>query len=241
MWTSLVEIQRSIHAALSADIAAFASGGSWAALLSVLPLGIVFGAAHALTPGHSKSVLAAYVLGAGQSPRRALATAFVLTLTHIGSAIVLSLFASGLITRTIVGAGQAPALLWTSRLMLVAAGLWLIVNALRKMPLTHGAHFHGETIGFGLFAGLVPCPLTLFIMTFALSRGVPEAGLAFSAAMLVGVGLVLTLIALAAALSRGTLLRLLLRHDASLDRLVRLLNAAAGALLIALAMGELPL
>ena len=41
----------------------FAEAGSWSLLLSP-PIGIVFGAAHALTPGHSKSVLAAYVTGA---------------------------------------------------------------------------------------------------------------------------------------------------------------------------------
>ena len=39
----------------------FAEAGSWSLLLSLLPIGIVFGAAHALAPGHSKSVLAAYV------------------------------------------------------------------------------------------------------------------------------------------------------------------------------------
>ncbi|WP_425459635.1 hypothetical protein [Hankyongella ginsenosidimutans] len=33
-------------------------------------------------------------------------------------------------------------------------------------------------------AGLIPCPLTLFVMTFALSRGVPEAGVAFAGVMM---------------------------------------------------------
>ena len=32
----------------------------------------------------------------------------------------------------------------------------------------------------GVIAGLVPCPLTLFAMFLALSRGVPEAGLTFA-------------------------------------------------------------
>jgi ABC-type nickel/cobalt efflux system permease component RcnA len=37
----------------------------------MMPLGIVFGAAHAMTPGHSKSILASYVLSSGLSPWRA--------------------------------------------------------------------------------------------------------------------------------------------------------------------------
>jgi nickel/cobalt exporter len=134
---------------------------------------------HALTPGHSKSVLGAYVLGSGLSAARALATAFVLALTHISSAIVLALVANALVTRTIVGAGQAPALELASRLLLIAIGAWLIARALRHRP-----HVHGEGLAVGIIAGLVPCPLTLFTMTYAVARGVPEAGLAFALAML---------------------------------------------------------
>ncbi len=40
-------------------------------------------------------------------------------------------------------------------------------------------HVHGEREGVavGFMAGLISCPLTLFVMTFAISRGVPEAGI----------------------------------------------------------------
>jgi nickel/cobalt exporter len=47
----------------------------------------------------------------------------------------------------------------------------------------------------GVIAGLVPCPLTLFAIFFALSRGVPEAGLTFAVAMMLGVGLTLGAVA----------------------------------------------
>jgi nickel/cobalt transporter (NicO) family protein len=55
----MVEVQRTIHASLSSDVAAFANNRDWLALLAILPVGILFGAVHALTPGHSKAVLAA--------------------------------------------------------------------------------------------------------------------------------------------------------------------------------------
>ena len=55
MFEFLIAVQRTIREALSADIAIFSETRSWLALISVLPLGIVFGVAHALTPGHSKS------------------------------------------------------------------------------------------------------------------------------------------------------------------------------------------
>ena len=183
MFAFLIDVQRSIYAALSGDIVAYSNSRDLTQLLAVLPLGIVFGAAHALTPGHSKSVLAAYVLGSGLSPLKALLTSFVLSVTHISSAVFLAVVANSLVTRTLVGAGRAPTLEWLSRLMLVAIGLWLIFRAVRARP-----HVHGEGITTGFIAGLIPCPLTLFVMTFALSRGSPEAGLAFSVSMLLGPG-----------------------------------------------------
>ena len=67
----LVRLQGQIHAALTADLAAFATNRDWWALAAVLPLGILFGAVHALTPGHGKAVLASYLLGSGLASARA--------------------------------------------------------------------------------------------------------------------------------------------------------------------------
>ena len=92
------------------------------------------------------------------------------------------------------------------RVLLAFVGLWMIVSTLR--PHSH-AHLAGRSVAFGFFAGLVPCPLTLFVVTFAASRGVIEAGLAFALVMLVGVAAVLVSVALVANLSRGGLARLM--------------------------------
>ena len=43
--------QRWIYATLTGNVMAFAETRNWAALLAVMPLGILFGAIHALTPG----------------------------------------------------------------------------------------------------------------------------------------------------------------------------------------------
>lgn len=230
----LVDLQRGIHATLSGGIAAFADTGDWLALLSVLPLGMLFGSIHALTPGHSKGVLAAYVIGSGVSPWKALGTAFVLSVTHIASAVLLALVGSALITRTIVGAGQVPALELTSRVLLVVIGIWLAASAIWRQP-----HHHSESVAVGFFAGLVPCPLTLFIMVFAVSRGVAEAGLIFAVAMLVGVGAILVAVALGSAFASRAILSVLSRRGQSIDRFGRGLNVMAGLTLIGLAVAEI--
>ncbi|BCG83395.1 hypothetical protein MesoLj113b_69370 (plasmid) [Mesorhizobium sp. 113-3-3] len=35
-------------------------------------------------------------------------------------------------------------------------------------------------------ADLIPCPLRLYVMTFAIMRGVPQAGVAFAVTMMLG-------------------------------------------------------
>lgn len=230
----LVEVQRTIHASLSVDIAAFATDRNWAALLAVLPIGVLFGAAHALTPGHSKAVLATYVAGSGMGPAKALVTAFALALTHIASAVIIAVAAGWLVSRTMTSAGQAPALELASRLMLVAVGLWLVLRALRRRP-----HVHGEGLAVGLMAGLVPCPLTLFLMFYATSKGVPEAGLTFAAAMLVGVGSVLVIVALLSAFARRFVVAFSAGHGVSMGRVSQVIDIGAGLVLMALALAEL--
>ena len=58
MMNWMTDVQHSIYAAVGNYLAAFASTQDWGAMLTILPLGIEFGAVHALTPGHSKALLA---------------------------------------------------------------------------------------------------------------------------------------------------------------------------------------
>jgi nickel/cobalt transporter (NicO) family protein len=233
MLEHLVALQRWIYGALSADLAAFAASRDWLALAAVLPAGVVFGAVHALTPGHGKSILASYLIGSRLATLRAIAVAAALALTHVGSAVVLALLAAPLITRTLGGVGRAPALEFASRGLLIGIGLWLILRA------WHGrGHPHGEGLLVGVVAGLIPCPLTLFAMFFALSRGVPEAGLVFAAAMMLGVLATLSLVALATVLMRDRMLHLIERHGASLQKMSRVLDCLSGLLLIVFSLAR---
>jgi nickel/cobalt transporter (NicO) family protein len=94
-------------------------------------------------------------------------------------------------------------------------------------------------MGMGFVAGLVPCPLTLFVMMFAMSQNVPEAGLAFSLSMFLGVMLVLSSVALLTTFARQGLSRLLQNHERRLTISLRLLDSVAGFALIAVSVAEL--
>lgn len=206
----LIAVQGWIRQSITADLNAFAATRDWAALFLVLPLGIVFGAVHALTPGHGKTVLASYLVGSRLAVLRGLGVAGALALTHVGSAVILALTAAPLITRTLGGAGQAPLLEALSRGLLGLIGLWFLVRAFRGQR-----HQHREGWMVGVIAGLIPCPLTLFAMVFALARGVPEAGLTFALSMFLGVGLTLTAVAALVILARNWFVVVVANHGTS--------------------------
>jgi ABC-type nickel/cobalt efflux system permease component RcnA len=231
----LADIQQSIHAAVGSYLGAFASSRDWGALLAILPLGIVFGAVHALTPGHSKTLLASYLVGSRLAFFRGLAVSTVLAATHVMSSVLIALFAVHLLTRTFVGAGRAPLVEDLSRGLLVLIGAWFLVRAIRG----YSPHPRHEGVAVGFIAGLIPCPLTLFVMVTALSRDVPVAGLTFAASMFLGIALTLAGVAALAVFGRDAAVNVTLRYGTSVAKAARVLDGIAGLLLILFGLREL--
>src|SRR4051812_21235579 len=86
----VVAIQHDIYLALAQQIKLLAAGGGWLTFLSFLPMGILFGVVHALTPGHSKAVLATYLAGSKAKVARGLLTSLVLSFTHVTIAVLIA-------------------------------------------------------------------------------------------------------------------------------------------------------
>ncbi len=226
----LVDLQRWINGAVSDELTAFEATRNVALLFGILPLGIALGAVHAFTPGHGKMVLASYVAGSRAGVARSLIAAFTLSATHVASAVLLALVGTSLLSRTLVGAGQSELIASISGGLVALVGVWLVVRAVRSAP-----HVHGEGMAVGMAAGLVPCPLTLFAMMYAISRGVPEAGLAFAVSMLIGITLTLAAVAVATALARDRAMAMA-QNPVVFDRVRRASDAVAGMLLVALGL-----
>src|SRR5262249_25870901 len=89
--------------------------------LSLL-IAMFWGAAHALSPGHGKSVVAAYLVGARGTPRHAVFLGMTVTVTH-----TMGVFALGLVTLSlsafIVPDQLYPWLNLVSALLIVAVGV----------------------------------------------------------------------------------------------------------------------
>jgi len=235
IYQQLVAVQREIYLTFASHIRTFAETGDWTLLATYLPMGVVFGAAHALTPGHSKAVLATYLTGSTASVPRGLGVSLLLSAVHVGMSVLIALLSLPLVSVAFGSVGRAPLLENLSRGLLGVIGLWMLWQAVRG---TGHAHT-GQATAAGFAAGLVPCPLTLFVMTFAISRGVPEAGVAFAAVMMIGVALVLAMVALAAVLFRQQLLRLLSSRPRLVDVVTRTIQLLAGVVLVVVAVNAL--
>jgi nickel/cobalt exporter len=110
------------------------------ALLLALALSFGWGAAHALTPGHGKTIVAAYLVGSRGTTRHALFLGLTTTLTHTAGVFILgflTLFAS----EFILPEQLYPWLGVASGLLVVGIGWQLFKGRLR--PVIHPeAHSH---------------------------------------------------------------------------------------------------
>ena len=232
MFQILVEFQRTVYLAVGEQIKLLSVGGDWLAFMGFLPMGVVFGAAHALTPGHSKAVLATYLAGSDANVPRGLLVSIALSFTHVTIAVLIAVLSLPLVSIALGSVGRAPLLEDISRGLLGLIGVWLLWRAL-----SHGRHHKHEGEAVGIMAGLIPCPLTLFVMTFAMSRGIPGAGILFAITMMVGVALTLSCVAVLSILFRERLVGFFAGKP--LETISRTIEGAAGLALAGVAVWQI--
>jgi nickel/cobalt transporter (NicO) family protein len=111
---------------------------------------VLLGAAHALAPGHGKTVMAAYLVGLRGSLRQAATIGATVTVTHTAGVLLLGLVLSA--SRAVASERVYPWLGLASGLLLAAVGLTLAARALtgHRHPHPHGpAHPHPHGHGSG--------------------------------------------------------------------------------------------
>jgi nickel/cobalt transporter (NicO) family protein len=215
------------------------------AILVALLLAAFWGAAHALTPGHGKAIVAAYLVGTRGRPRDAVALGLIVTVTH-----TIGVFALGIVTLAlsafVVPERLYPWLTLTSGLLVVGVGTSVLWRRLRhRRQHAHGHHHHhdhdhnhehgygrGGLLGVGIAAGLLPCPSALVVLLSAIALHRVGLGLVLILAFSAGLAATITAIGLIAVLARRAFSRL------SLDgRFVHALPAASALAIVAVGVG----
>lgn len=115
-------------------------------ILVALGVSFLAGAAHALTPGHGKALVAAYLVGSGGTVRDAVFLGAVVTVTHTATVFVLgvvTLYATQHFLMETIYAWLSVA----SGLLIVGIGAWLLNSRWRAFRNPDAAHGHGHSHG----------------------------------------------------------------------------------------------
>jgi len=193
------------------------------ALVLLLLASLAWGAFHALSPGHGKTMVAAYLVGTRGTARDAVLLGGVVTVTH-----TIGVFALGLVTlllaQYVLPEDLYPWLTLASGLLVVAVGagvLWPRVKwGRRQREGAHGsggghdhdhAHEHDHTghshavperlsprslVAMGASAGLIPCPSALLVLIGAVAQHQVALGLLLIVTFSLGLAGTLTVLGL---------------------------------------------
>jgi nickel/cobalt transporter (NicO) family protein len=171
-----------------------------------------WGALHALSPGHGKAMVAAYLVGTRGSASDAVVLGATVTVTH-----TVGVFALGLVTlalsQYILPEQLYPWLTLISGLMVVAVGAGVLRSRLRRNALHARGHAYGHShdhghghehkvgrrglLGMGAAAGLLPCPSALVVLLAAISQHQVALGMLLIVAFSLGLAGTLTALGLA--------------------------------------------
>jgi nickel/cobalt transporter (NicO) family protein len=174
-----------------------------------------WGAAHALTPGHGKALVAGYLIGTRGRPRDAVLLGVTVTATHTAGVFGLGLVTL-LLSRFVVPEQLYPWLTLVSGLLVVGVGAAVLPRRARARRghdhhHSHGHHDHhqhhapverGGILGVGIAAGLLPCPSALVVLLSALALHRIGFGFALIVAFSLGLAATITGIGLVAVLAR---------------------------------------
>jgi ABC-type nickel/cobalt efflux system permease component RcnA len=165
-------------------------------LILLLAAAFGWGALHALSPGHGKTMVAAYLVGTRGSTRDAIALGATVTVTHTAGVVALGVVALAL-SAWILPEHLYPWLNLVSGLLVVGVGVQVLRSRLKKRHAHHHHHHdHHHTrrnvIALGASAGLIPCPTALVVLLGAIAQHQIALGLVLIAAFSAGLAATLT-------------------------------------------------
>jgi ABC-type nickel/cobalt efflux system permease component RcnA len=182
-------------------------------VLLALLIAMFWGAVHALSPGHGKSLVAAYLVGSRGTSRHAVALGIIVTITHTSGVFALGVVALQL-SSVVTPEELYPWLSVTAGVMVVGVGAAILRRRLAARR-GHDHHHHGHEhhhhhhhhqeaitprslLALGVSGGLVPCPSALVVMLGAVALGRTAFGLVLVVAFSVGLAATLTAVGLVA-------------------------------------------
>jgi ABC-type nickel/cobalt efflux system permease component RcnA len=209
-------------------------------ILASLGAALFWGAAHALSPGHGKAVVTAYLVGRRGTARHAMLLGLIVTATHTAGVFTLG-FVTLALSQFIVPDDLYPWLNLASGVLVVSIGATALTARWRHARAhAHGHHDHDHghdrsgdpslrsLVAVGVSGGLLPCPSALVVLLAAISLHRVAFGLLLIVAFSAGLALTITGIGFVAVYAR----RIFARTGFD-GRIVRVLPAVSAAVILA--------
>ncbi|MEA2350756.1 MAG: nickel/cobalt transporter (NicO) family protein [Thermoleophilaceae bacterium] len=170
-----------------------------------------WGALHALSPGHGKAMVAAYLVGTRGTARHAAALGAIVTITHTAGVFALGLVTL-LLSQFVVPEQLYPWLTLASGLLVVVVGGTVLRSRVRAARHRrehaheqghdhHHDHHHDVSmkglLAMGASAGLIPCPSALVVLLGAVSQHEVALGMLLIVAFSLGLAAAMTAIGVA--------------------------------------------
>jgi nickel/cobalt exporter len=171
-------------------------------LVLLLLTAFAWGALHALSPGHGKAMVAAYLVGTRGTARHAVALGATVTLTHTAGVFALGVVALAL-SEYVLPEDLYPWLNLVSGLLVLGVGGYVLRKNLLRRRRHHHHHHHPRELSWrGIFAmgtaaGLIPCPSALVVLLGAIAQGEIALGMLMIVAFSLGLAATLTLLGIA--------------------------------------------
>jgi nickel/cobalt transporter (NicO) family protein len=214
-------------------------------VLASLAAALFWGAAHALSPGHGKTIVTAYLVGSRGTPAHAALLGLITTVTHTIGVFVLGGVTLAL-SQWIVPDHLYPWIDLAAGLLVVGVGASVLVGRARHARAHHHGHDHHHghehhhgrdhghhhrgrrgLVAVGISGGLLPCPSALVVLLGAISLHRVGFGMLLVLAFSLGLAFAITAVGLVAVLAK----RAFARFDGS-GRLVSLLPALSAAVIL---------
>ncbi len=204
------------HESLGPGMLAFALGSAF-----------FLGAGHALSPGHGKAMVAAYLVGSRGRKRDAVFLGLVVTFTHVASVLILGVIVL-ILTDRILADRLATWAAVLSGMLILGVGIFMLRRALRARAghghshghaHSHSHHDHGHShephagtqtrpglaslLSLGVAGGMVPCPSAIVVLLVSVSLQKVALGLIIILVFSLGLAMVLVAIGIAVVSASG--------------------------------------
>ena len=235
-----------------ADVFSDAAAGRGVLVLLLLSA-FAWGAFHALSPGHGKAMVAAYLVGTRGTARHAVALGLTVTVTHTVGVFALGAVAL-LLSQYVLPEQLYPWLNLAAGALVLVVGAGVLRSRMRRRHAhdhhhhDHGHHHHAPPdrvtwrglLAMGAAAGLIPCPSALVVLLGAIAQGEIALGMVLIVAFSAGLAATLTFLGLAVVYAGRALSRLPVpgRISAALPTVSALLIVGVGLVMTVQALPQ---